>query len=282
MKCLGLVGARKATISALMRLPFRKKRPVVSVVRLEGIIRSGNAFGQKGLNDVALAPQLEKAFRKGKPQAVALEINSPGGSPVQSSLICARIRRLADEKKVPVYAFVEDLAASGGYWIALASDEIYADQSSIVGSIGVMSSSFGFHELLAKSGIERRLYTAGEDKSLLDPFLPQNPKDVRRLKDLQEKLHDKFISHVKERRGSKLNGDDLFTGKFWTGEDSFRLGLVDGISYLVPKMKELYGDKVKFNRYDRRRRFGSMFGADTAGSLLALFEERAILSRYGL
>lgn len=156
-------------------IPFLKSAPVVAVVRLSGMI---SASGRGTLNDAVLEPVLEKAFSKGKPSAVALEINSPGGSPVQSSLIGARIRRLAAEKEVPVYAFVEDVAASGGYWLAAAADEIYADDSSVVGSIGVISASFGVDELISRYGIQRRVYTAGKSKSMLDPFRPENPEDV--------------------------------------------------------------------------------------------------------
>ena len=254
----------------------------MSVVRLEGVIRAGTQFSRTGISDAAVAPLLEKAFRKGKPKAIALEINSPGGSAVQSSLVAARIRRHAEEKNIPVYAFVEDLAASGGYWIAAASDEVYADRCSIVGSIGVISSSFGFHEWMARSGIERRLYTAGEEKSLLDPFLPEKPEDVDRLKELQKQYHSMFIRHVQECRAGKLNGEDLFTGKFWTGEDAVGLGLIDGIGYLAPKMKELFGDKVKFNRFGRRKRIAQVIGSSAVNSILAAVEERALLSRYGL
>ena len=194
-------------------LPFVKNDPTVSVVRMSGMIASG---GRGALNDQSLAPALEKAFAKGKPDAVALVINSPGGSPVQSSLIGARIRRLADEKSIPVYAFVEDVAASGGYWLAAAADEIYADESSVLGSIGVISSGFGAHVLLARQGVERRVYTAGKSKSMLDPFRPENPEDVDRLKTLLSDIHDNFIAHVKERRGEKLDQTrDLFTGEIW-------------------------------------------------------------------
>ncbi|MEM6307517.1 MAG: S49 family peptidase, partial [Pseudomonadota bacterium] len=208
--------------------PFRKKRPVVSVVRLNGLIAAG-----RGLNDAGLAPVLEKAFAK-KPAAVALVINSPGGSPVQSSLIGARIRRLASEKDVPVYAFVEDVAASGGYWLAASADEIYVDPSSVVGSIGVISSGFGFHDLIAQYGIERRVYTAGTSKSQLDPFKPENPDDVKRVKGILEDIHDTFKSYIRDRRGDALADRDLFTGEIWVGAKGVADGLVDGIGHLVP------------------------------------------------
>ena len=197
---------------------------------------------------------LERAFRKGKPAAVALEINSPGGSPVQSALIGARIRRLSAETETPVIAFVEDVAASGGYWLAASADEIWADDNSVVGSIGVISASFGAHVLLARQGVERRVYTAGKSKSMLDPFRPENPKDVERLKGLLGDIHENFIAHVKDRRGAKLTSDtDLFTGEIWLARRAQELGLIDGIGHLNPCMKERFGDKVKFRRYGMRK-----------------------------
>ena len=182
---------------------------------------------------------------------------------------------------MPVFAFVEDLAASGGYWIACAADEIFVDPSSIVGSIGVISASFGFHDLLKRSGIERRVHTAGEDKSILDPFLPEKESDVSRLEELQSELHQTFIQHVTDRRGSKLSGDDLFTGKFWTGARAVDLGLADGISYLVPKMKEKFGEKVRFKTYSRRRSIFARLGTEFGGSLVESLEEKAIKAKYG-
>ena len=193
-------------------LDLVRRRDQVTVLRLEGVIGSGPRLGIAALTDAGLAPLIEAAFRRGRPKAVALAINSPGGSPAQSSLIAARIRRLADERKVPVHAFVEDVAASGGYWLASAADAIHLDANSIVGSIGVISASFGFQDLIARHGIERRVHTAGEDKSLLDPFRPERPQDVERLKRLQAAIHANFIEQVKARRGARLTGDDLFTG----------------------------------------------------------------------
>ncbi len=265
-----------------MRLPFKKSKTVVSVLRLEGIILSGSRSSQSAINDQIMAPLVEKAFSKGKPAAVALAVNSPGGSAAQSSLIAARIRRLAGEKKIPVYAFVEDVAASGGYWLAVAADKIFVDESSIVGSIGVISSSFGFHELLKRSGVERRVHTAGEDKSMLDPFLPEDPKDVERLRQLQQEIHTSFIEHVRKRRGDRIVGEDLFTGRFWTGSRAVELGLADGIAHLVPKMKEEYGDKVKFKVYAKKRKLFSPFGSQVADSLVTAVENRLMWSRYGL
>jgi serine protease SohB len=232
--------------------PFRPKVKRVNVLRLQGVI--SGAGGRGALNHASVAEMIERAFRKGKPNAVALVINSPGGSPVQSSLIGAHIRRLAVELSCPVHAFVEDVAASGGYWLAAAADDIWVDESSITGSIGVISSSFGFQDLIARLGVERRVHTAGEDKSMLDPFRPERPEDVERLKSLQVQIHDHFISHVKARRGDRLSTDrDLFTGEVFVGSKAVDVGLVDGISHMMPKLQALYGDKVKVTRFGQRR-----------------------------
>lgn len=261
-------------------IPFLKSNPTVAVVRLSGMI---SASGRGTLNDAALAPSLEKAFSRGKPAAVALLVNSPGGSPVQSSLIGARIRRLADEKEVPVFAFVEDVAASGGYWLAAAADEIYADESSVLGSIGVISASFGAHEFLAKQGIERRVYTAGKSKSMLDPFRPENAEDVERLKTLLEDIHGNFKDHVSARRAGKLPEDqDLFTGEVWLARRATELGLIDGIGHLKPVMKEKYGDKVKFRVYSVKRPLLSRFGTRVLDDALHSIEERSAFAQYGL
>lgn len=261
-------------------IPFLKSDPTVAVIRLAGMI---SASGRGTLNDANLAPLLEKAFGKGKPAAVVLEINSPGGSPVQSSLIGARIRRLAEQKQVPVIAFVEDVAASGGYWLAAAADEIYADESSVVGSIGVISASFGAHELLARQGIERRVYTAGKSKSMLDPFRPENPEDVARLKVLLEDIHGNFKDHVSARRKGKLPEDrDLFTGEVWLARRAQELGLIDGIGHLKPVMQERFGEKVKFRRYAMRRPFLSRFGAQLLDDGLHAVEERSAFAQFGL
>jgi serine protease SohB len=262
-------------------IPFMKSDPLVAVVRLQGAIMASPRGA--GLSDQAIAPAIERAFRKGKPAAVALAINSPGGSPVQSSLIAARIRRLAEEKEVPVHAFVEDVAASGGYWLACAGDHIWADPSSILGSIGVISAGFGFHEAIAKIGVERRVHTAGTSKSILDPFRPEKEEDVARLKALQGDIHEAFIDHVKSRRGARLSDDpELFTGAFWTGAKSVELGLADGIGHLVPKMKELYGDKTRFAVYGPRRSLFGRVGLSLASEFASGLEERAAYARFGL
>lgn len=263
-----------------LRVPFLKKQPTVAVVRMSGAI---GMPGRGTLNDATMAPVLEKAFRKGKPRAVALAINSPGGSPVQSSLIGARIRRLSDETETPVYAFVEDVAASGGYWLAAAADEIWADDNSVLGSIGVVSAGFGAHIFLARQGIERRVYTAGTSKSQLDPFSPENPADVARLKTLLGDVHDNFISYVKTRRAGRLDEQaDLFNGEIWLAARAKELGLIDGIAHLTPKMKDIFGKDVKFRRYGAKRSLWSRFGSQIAQDAIAGIEERADYARFGL
>ncbi len=260
-------------------IPFVKSAPVVAVIRLQGAI----ANGTRGLDDVSLGPVIQKAFAKGRPAAVALEVNSPGGSPVQSSLIGARIRRLADEHKVPVFAFVEDVAASGGYWLASAADEIFVDTSSVVGSIGVIAAGFGAHEAVARYGVERRVHTAGKSKSMLDPFQPEKPADVKRLKGWLDDIHGTFIAHVKARRGARLaDNPDLFTGEVWIGQKAVDQGLADGIGHLVPVMQARFGTKVKFRRYGPRRSLFRRFGAQIVDDALAGVEERAAFARFGL
>jgi serine protease SohB len=259
-------------------IPFLPKPSLVPVIRLGGTIGTGT----RSLNDEALAPLVDRAF-KGKPAAVALLVNSPGGSAVQSSLIAARIRRLADEKKVPVHAFVEDVAASGGYWLACAADDIWVDESSIVGSIGVIFASFGFPELMARQGVERRVVTAGKSKSLADPFLPQKAEDIERLKALQAPIHQAFIDHVKRSRGARLSQTaDLFNADVWVGRQAAELGLVDGVAHPVPKLKALYGEKVKLVPYGRKRSLMQRFGLAMVDQTLGAMEDRALWARYGL
>ena len=261
-----------------LNLPFLPKPPLVNVIRLQGAI----GMGSRGLSDTSLAGLIERAFTRGKPAAVALQINSPGGSAVQSSLISARIRRLADEKKLPVHAFVEDMAASGGYWLACAGDQIWVDASSLVGSIGVIFASFGFPDLMARQGIERRVVTAGRSKSFADPFLPQKPEDVERMRALQAPIHEAFIAHVKARRGARLGDGDLFNADIWVGKQAVDLGLADGLGHLVPKLKELYGDKVRLAVHGQRRSLLSRLGLNLAEDALSVVEERALWAQYGL
>ena len=259
-------------------IPFLKKPPLVPVIRLQGTIGTG----RNALSDAGLAPVIEKAFRL-KPAAVALVLNSPGGSAVQSSLIAARIRRLAEEKGIPVHAFVEDVAASGGYWLACAADQIWVDDSSLVGSIGVIFASFGFPEFMARHGIERRVVTAGKSKSLADPFLPAKAEDTERLRALSAPVHAAFIAHVKARRGARLATDaDLFNADIWVGTQAAGLGLVDGVAHLVPKMKELHGDKVRLLPMGQKKGLLSRFGLNIAEDLILTAEERALWARYGL
>lgn len=260
-------------------IPFVSKAPLVPVIRLQGSI----GMGGRSLSDQSIGQVISRAFSKGKPAAVALVINSPGGSPVQSSLIAARIRRLAAEKDVPVHAFIEDVAASGGYWLASAADYIWADESSILGSIGVISSGFGFHELIARHGIERRVHTAGRSKSFGDPFKPERPEDVARIEALLGPLHETFIAQIKARRGARLaEGADLFNADIWLGRRAVELGLADGIGHLVPKMKELYGDKVRLVPHGPKRGLLSRFGLSMTDAVLSSVEDRAIWARYGL
>lgn len=259
-----------------------KPDPTVPVIRLSGVIGGGSRFGGPGLNDAALAPVIERAFTKGKPKAVALVINSPGGSPTQSALIAARIRRLADKKGLKVYAFCEDVAASGGYWLATAADEIYVDSNSIIGSIGVISASFGFSDAMSRQGVERRVYTAGEDKSMLDPFRPAKPEDIERIKDLQKVIHDNFIEQVTSRRGARLSDENLFTGEVWVGRQAVENGLVDGVAHIVPKMQALFGEDVNLPIHRGKKSLLSKFGAPAAASVIGDVEDRLYWSRFGL
>jgi signal peptide peptidase SppA len=241
-------GGWPGLIDGLMEyIPARLRRgtAVVPVVRLSGLIGAVTPL-RPGMSLAGVARTLERAFATRNARAVALVINSPGGSPVQSRQIYLRIRQLAAEKKLPVLVFVEDVAASGGYMIACAGDEIFCDPSSILGSIGVVGGSFGFQELIQKIGVERRLYTAGAHKAMLDPFLPENPDDVARVKALQREIHAIFIALVKQSRGSRLKGVDdvLFTGEYWAGETSVSLGLADAIGDLRSTLRARYGDKV--------------------------------------
>jgi signal peptide peptidase SppA len=233
-------------ITELLPARLRRGTAVVPVVRLSGVIGAVTPL-RPGMSLAGVARMLERAFATRNAKAVALVVNSPGGSPVQSRQIYLRIRQLAAEKKLPVLVFVEDVAASGGYMIACAGDEIFCDPSSILGSIGVVGGSFGFQELIKKIGVERRLYTAGAHKAMLDPFQPENPDDVARVKALQREIHAIFIALVKQSRGSRLKGDEdvLFTGEYWAGETSVSLGLADAIGDMRTTLRARYGDKVQ-------------------------------------
>jgi signal peptide peptidase SppA len=269
---------------------WRRRPPVVAVVRLEGVIAPR---GPRVLSLQRFEPVLARAFAQRRLKAVALAINSPGGSPVQSQLIARRIRQLAAEKDVPVFAFAEDVAASGGYWLALAADEIFVEETSLVGSIGVISAGFGFVEALRRLGVERRLHTAGENKSLLDPFLPEDAPGVERLGTLQRELHDSFKAMVRQRRAGRLKADEetLFTGAVFSGGRAVTHGLVDGVGELRSTMRERFGDKIRFRTFEPERRRLSLFGAprfqradlgDLTADLVARLEERLIWARFGL
>src|SRR5689334_18519964 len=285
-RCLDLLPAR-----------FRRGAAVVPVVRLSGVIGAVTPL-RPGMTLAGVAKMLERAFSMKNAKAVALLVNSPGGSPVQSRQIYLRIRQLAAEKKLPVLVFVEDVAASGGYMIACAGDEIFCDPSSILGSIGVVGGSFGLTELIRKVGVERRLYTAGSHKAMLDPFLPENPDDVARLKAIQREIHAIFIALVKDSRGARLKGadDDLFTGEYWAGETSVAKGLADGIGDLRSTLRARYGEKVLTpviapsggmlsGLLGRRPGAGALAGLDALpglpDELISALETRAIWARFG-
>lgn len=268
-----------------------RPEPVVGVLRLSGPIGGGGRFS-RGLDDARLAEMIERAFSIRRVKAVALAINSPGGSPAQSSLIARRIRDYATEKEVPVVAFCEDVAASGGYYLACAADEIYVDENSILGSIGVISASFGLDQAIERIGVTRRLQTAGEHKSRLDPFLPEKPEDRAWLQSIQERLHGNFIEFVVQARGARLGdppGDELFSGEVWVGRDAVDKGLADGVGRLRPVMWERFGDRVRFEVVEPRRSLfqrlsggGSSMAADVVETGLDQLEARAIWARYGL
>ncbi|MGF6253497.1 S49 family peptidase [Ensifer sp. LBL] len=287
----------KAFLRRLLPKRFRKEGVTIPVVRLHGAIMAGGGQFRPALNLATVAPLLEKAFAVKEAPAVAISVNSPGGSPVQSRLIYQRIRDLALEKKKRVLIFVEDVAASGGYMIALAGDEIIADPTSIVGSIGVVSGGFGFPELLKKIGVERRVYTAGENKVMLDPFQPEKENDIAFLKNLQLDIHDTFIQMVKARRGQLLADDpDIFSGLFWTGRRGLELGIIDGLGDLRGEVKKRYGDKARLeliqpvrSLFGRRQSGAAVAGAiaaplaaSAAAGLAEAIEERALWARFGL
>lgn len=274
-------------LRALLPGRFGSKAVTLPVVRISGAIGI-NAPLRPGVSLASVAGPLERAFSIKAAPAVAILINSPGGSPVQSHLIHRRIRALSQEKGKPVLAFVEDVAASGGYMIAVAADEIYADPSSVVGSIGVVSQGFGFVGLIDRLGIERRVHTAGTRKAILDPFRPEQPDDVAHLKTLQADIHEDFRALVRERRGAILSDDpDLFSGLFWTGRTALSLGLVDGLSDLRTLARERFGDEVRLRIMSGERGFpwrrARGLGIEAVvGETLGALEERALWSRYGL
>jgi signal peptide peptidase SppA len=276
-------------IEKLIPARFRKSVPVVTHVVLSGAIGIGTPM-RPPLTLKSVNAVLERAFRPKGLAAVAISVNSPGGSPVQSALIHSRIRELAEEKNLPVIVFCEDVAASGGYWLACAGDEIYADESSVVGSIGVISAGFGFVDAIAKLGVERRVHAAGDSKSMLDPFKPERPEDVAHLKSLQADVHQAFKDLVRKRRGRKLNGaeSELFSGAFWSGRQAMARGLVDGLGHMHQVLKQRFGEKVVVRNVSPHQGWGLKrlgFGAqvpDFAASALDALETRALWSRFGL
>ena len=264
-----------------------KKKKIIPHIKLNGVIGNVGKFKQ-GINFASQEEIIKKAFSIKKAPAVAISINSPGGSPVQSHLIHDQIKSLAKKHKKKVIIFAEDVAASGGYLIACSGDEIYANQSSIIGSIGVIYSSFGFTELISKIGVQRRVYTAGKNKSTLDPFMEEKKEDIDRLKNIQEQIHDNFINYVKDRRGSKLDQnklDDIFSGLFWVGNKAIDLGLADGIGAIKPILEEKFGKKIKIKIISQKKSFlqrrfsSSIFNSD---EILNKIEERIMFSRFGL
>ena len=266
---------------------FFSKSINIPTLRLTGVIGQAG-FMRSGLSLVSLDKLINKLFSDKKAPAIALIINSPGGSPTQSSLIAKKITDLAKKKKKKILAFVEDVAASGGYWLACAADEIYLDQNSIVGSIGVISPGFGFVDLIKKIGVERRVYTSGKSKSFLDPFKEEKNEDIERLKKIQEQIHDNFISYVKSRRGNKLNENNLeeiFSGLFWVGQKGIDLGLADGLGSINEIIENKFGKKAKIKIIDQKKSFlqrklsSSLIDSD---AVLQKIEEKALWSRYGL
>jgi signal peptide peptidase SppA len=270
-------------------IPFLRRRgPTVGVLRLAGVIGGGGPLRAAALNLEGLDKSIERAFAIRGLSAVALAVNSPGGSPVQSALIARRIRQLADEKQVKVIAFAEDVAASGGYWLACAADEIFAEDSSILGSIGVISAGFGFSDLLRRHGVERRVHAAGARKGMLDPFQDEDPDDVVRLKVIQADIHEIFKQHVRARRGDRLTGaeDEIFNGDIFSGKQALALGLIDGLGDMRTVLRQRYGDKVRLRpvvqrRSLLRRRFG-LDARAAAGEAIAAVEEWAHWKRFGL
>ena len=268
-------------------------KPKVAVIRLSGVIADTH-MRKSGISHARFDKIIEEAFDTYKLEAVALVINSPGGSPAQSELLGKHIRRLADEKDIPIYAFVEDVAASGGYWLACAADTIYAQETSITGSIGVISASFGFEDLIEHYHVKRRVYTSGKDKSFLDPFLSEKPRDVKRLKSIQFDLHERFKDWVRMRRGKRLSGEDkdVFEGQFWLSGKAQELGIIDGIGDMRSIMKEKFGESVKLVEFGPEKGFLSgLISADIAKKTLSTslpddfletLEKQVIYGRYGL
>jgi serine protease SohB len=259
-----------------------KKRPLVVVVRLEGVIGAVSRFGSGGIDDSNTQKLLEKAFEFEKAKAIVLKINSPGGSPTQSSLIADRIIKLSKSKNIPVLAFCEDVAASGGYWLACSAEEIYSDINSIIGSIGVISAGFGFSELISRYGIERRIYTAGEEKSMLDPFQPEKATDIKRLKLIQKAIFENFKGFVTERRGKKVSGKKIFNGEVWEAERAKDLGLIDGVGSMEIILEDKFGEDIKYKYLSKKKTFFSRFSSSVSDELVAKIVQNNYFSKFGL
>ena len=269
---------------------FKSKSSVINVVRLNGVIASGSKFlGSSNLSLESLEKQIERAFSGKKIAGVALIINSPGGSPVQSALISERIIELSKKNNIPVFAFVEDVAASGGYWLACAADEIFVMPASIVGSIGVISAGFGFVEVIKKIGVERRVFSKGENKGMLDPFQPQNSDDVKVITDLQEEIHQQFKDWVSTRRGNRLNSEvvkeeGIFEAKIFSGSKACEIGLADSIGELKQVMRERFNDEVVFKEISGRKKLGQRLGLSSSSysRIIEHIEERIAFAKFGL
>ena len=269
---------------------FKSKPSVINVVRLNGVIASGSKFlGSSNLSLESLEKQIERAFAGKKIAGVALIINSPGGSPVQSALISERIIELSKKNNIPVFAFVEDVAASGGYWLACAADEIFVMPASIVGSIGVISAGFGFVEVIKKIGVERRVFSKGENKGMLDPFQPQNSDDVKVITDLQEEIHQQFKDWVSTRRGNRLNSEvvkeeGIFEAKIFSGSKACEIGLADSIGELKQVMRERFNEEVVFKEISGRKKLGQRLGLSSSSysRIIEHIEERIAFAKFGL
>jgi len=293
------IGFQKMRLNKLLPASLRKTETVIPVVRMQGAIMANSSPMRQNLSLASVAGPLKRAFDIKDAPVVAISVNSPGGSPVQSRLIYSRIRELAEEKNKRVLIFVEDVAASGGYMISLAGDEIIADETSIVGSIGVVAASFGFVEAIDKLGVERRVYTAGKNKVSMDPFQPEKKTDLAHIKMLQEDIHEIFIDMVKARRGAKLADDpDIFSGMYWTGRPAKERGLVDSFGHMSLVLKERYGKKTKLVLMQSKKSFlgrpiasigdlnaggiGTQIGTSLPSSMVSEVEERSLWARYGL
>ena len=269
---------------------FKNNTPIINVIRMNGVIASGSKFpGSSNLSLESLEKQIERAFSGKKIAGVALIINSPGGSPVQSALISERIVELSSKNNIPVFAFVEDVAASGGYWLACSADEIFVMPASIVGSIGVISAGFGFVEVIKKIGVERRVFSKGENKGMLDPFQPQNSEDVKVITDLQEEIHNQFKEWVSKRRGNRLdkeiiNKEGIFEAKIFSGVKACEIGLADSIGELKQVMRERFDEKVIFKEISGRKKLGQRLGLSSSKyyKVIDYIEEKIAFARYGL